>query len=84
MNKRISQSLNGHDCEIRESIPRLPEAAFKQSLFADFVTTATQLLRTPSVNSQSADGDRNGTDGRRLKSIRCSLNRGGDQCLESA
>ena len=84
MNKRISQSLNGHDCEIRESIPRIPEAAFKQSLFADFVTTATQLLRTPSVNSQSADGDRNGTDGRRVKITARSFNPGDDQCPESA
>ena len=36
------------------------------------------------INSHSADGDRNGTDGRRVKITVRSFNPGDDQCPESA
>ena len=41
-------------------------------------------LRGAKVNSHSADGDRNGTDGRRVKITARSFNPGDDQCPESA
>ena len=58
------------------------------SFFRDFELsfgkTVAKTLRGAPSNSQGADGDRNGTDGRRVKSTARSFNPGDDQCPESA
>ena len=66
------------------SISPIPNHSFFRDFELSFGKTVAKTLRGAPSNSQGADGDRNGTDGRRVKSTARSFNPGDDQCPESA